>query len=350
MKHDSTTEALAVLPEEGGGAELSIMPLQQMQAMAKFIVDGGLFPSVTKESQAMTLMMMCHAKKMHPILALEDYDIIADRPTLKTQRVQARFIRSGGRIQWIERTDQRVEAKFTHPEAGEVTVDWDFKRAAAAGLVNKGTWKQYPRAMLTARVISEGIRTLYPVVLDGLYTPEEVSDMDARPPMGTLPFVPPEPEPETTSVSVEIPKSTRSKAKPKEVEGELVDETEKAKEPKPVEPKPVGPKTTSADLEQRKANIGPTREAPAPAPAEKDEIPGLEDREEAVPAETGKPVDPKIAFLAPHRKVVEEWLRKQKWLAPDQGLESLELARVNMILAKREAFLAAVGLPTGLGA
>ena len=35
--------------------------------------------------------------------------------------------------------------------------------------------------MLRARVISEGIRTVYPGVAVGIYTPEEVNDFDAAP-------------------------------------------------------------------------------------------------------------------------------------------------------------------------
>jgi len=54
-------------------------------------------------------------------------------------------------------------------------------RAKAAGLTGKQTWKQYPRAMLRSRVISEGIRTVYPGVAVGIYTPEEVGDFDAAP-------------------------------------------------------------------------------------------------------------------------------------------------------------------------
>jgi hypothetical protein len=54
-------------------------------------------------------------------------------------------------------------------------------RTKAAGLTGKQTWKQYPRQMLRARVISEGIRTVYPGVAVGIYTPEEVNDFDAAP-------------------------------------------------------------------------------------------------------------------------------------------------------------------------
>ena len=39
-------------------------------------------------------------------------------------------------------------------------------------------WTKYPRQMLRARVISEGIRATNPAVATGMYTPEEVQDME----------------------------------------------------------------------------------------------------------------------------------------------------------------------------
>ena len=48
--------------------------------------------------------------------------------------------------------------------------------AQRAGLASRDTWKSYPRAMLRARVISEGVRTSFPGVAIGVYTPEELQD------------------------------------------------------------------------------------------------------------------------------------------------------------------------------
>ncbi|MBK8271408.1 MAG: recombinase RecT, partial [Planctomycetes bacterium] len=60
---------------------------------------------------------------------------------------------------------------------GKVTVAWTLETAKEAELAGKDMWKKFPRAMLRARVISEGIRTVFPGVLAGMYTPEEVRDM-----------------------------------------------------------------------------------------------------------------------------------------------------------------------------
>src|SRR5207253_3013162 len=55
------------------------------------------------------------------------------------------------------------------------------------GLAGKDNWKNYPRQMLTARVISEGIRTVLPGVVAGVYTPEENQDFAPEPTRPTNP-------------------------------------------------------------------------------------------------------------------------------------------------------------------
>jgi hypothetical protein len=94
----------------------------------------------------------------------------------------ARFQQAGGKVEWTSYTDERVAAKFSHPQGGSIEVDWTMARAKTAGLGVKDVWKAYPRQMLRARVISEGVRTVYPGVAIGIYTPEEVQDFDEPPP------------------------------------------------------------------------------------------------------------------------------------------------------------------------
>jgi hypothetical protein len=90
----------------------------------------------------------------------------------------ARFQSAGGKVEWGEYTDTRVVGKFSHPSGGSVEVAWTTKMAQDAGLTKNPTWRSYPRQMLRSRCISEGIRTVFPGVVVGTYTPEEVQDMD----------------------------------------------------------------------------------------------------------------------------------------------------------------------------
>lgn len=153
----------------------TLIPIQDVERMGSAISASGLFGLKTRE-QAIALMLLAQAEGLHPVTAARDYHIMNGKPAMKADTMLARFQAAGGRVEWKSYTDERVEGVFTHPNGGSVTVDWTLERAERAGL-KSDTWKRYPRAMLRARVISEGIRTVYPGVLCGMYTPEEIVDM-----------------------------------------------------------------------------------------------------------------------------------------------------------------------------
>ena len=152
--------------------------LGDMQVMANAIVKSGLFGMKTPD-QALALMIVATTEGRHPGSVASDYHIIQGRASLKSDSMLARFQQSGGRVEWHDHTNEKVSATFSHPAGGSLRIDWDMARAKAAGLGGKDNWRSYPRQMLRARVISEGVRATFPAVLNGMYTPEEVQEFDA---------------------------------------------------------------------------------------------------------------------------------------------------------------------------
>ena len=86
------------------------------------------------------------------------------------------FILAGGKVQWHSLTDELADATFTHPQTGEVRIDWDMKRAQTA-FGKKDMYAKFPRQMLRSRVVSEGVRTLWPLATSGMYEPGEAADI-----------------------------------------------------------------------------------------------------------------------------------------------------------------------------
>jgi hypothetical protein len=154
----------------------ALVPINDMERMAVAVAKSGLFGMKTPE-QAMSLMLIAQAEGVHPARAIQEYHIIQGRPALRADAMLARFQAAGGRVEWTCYTDARVCGKFSHPQGGTVEIDWTQERAKAAGLLNRDNWKSYPRQMLRSRVISEGVRTVYPGSAAGIYTAEEVQDM-----------------------------------------------------------------------------------------------------------------------------------------------------------------------------
>jgi hypothetical protein len=118
---------------------------------------------------------------MHPAIAARDFDVIQGRPAKKAEAMMRDFMRSGGKVEWHELADTAAEATFSHPQGGSLRLRWDMDRAKKAELGSKDMWRKYPRQMLRARLISEGVRTVFPLATSGMYVPEEVRDIDDRP-------------------------------------------------------------------------------------------------------------------------------------------------------------------------
>lgn len=157
----------------------NIVTVNDMQKMAEAVAKSNLFGIKTSE-QALALMCIAQAENLHPGVVARDYHIINGRPALKADSMLARFQSVGGKVRWMENTDERVCAVFSHPSGGDLEVEWTMERAKKAELSSKDNWKKYPRQMLRARVISEGIRAIFPGVIAGSYSVEEVYDFDNK--------------------------------------------------------------------------------------------------------------------------------------------------------------------------
>jgi hypothetical protein len=159
--------------------------------MARRVAESRLIPGIDTPAAAFTLMMLCQAEGLHPGQALRRFHIINGRASMRADAIQAEFQRLGGVVYWERSDDLNCTARFVHPihapDPGQ-KIEWTYERAKRARLTNNPAWQSYPRNMLRARVISEGVRMILPGVLVGIYTPEEVSDFG----------------PETTGQTVEV--------------------------------------------------------------------------------------------------------------------------------------------------
>lgn len=154
----------------------NIVPFQEMEGMASYIVRSKLF-GAKDESQAMSLMLLAQAEGLHPMTAIQDFDIVQGRPARKTHSILARFQAAGGSVAWEEINGLRACGTFSHKQGGSLRVEWTFEQAKKAGLTNKDNWKNYPQAMLRARAIAEGVRAVFPGAIGGMLTVEEAQDL-----------------------------------------------------------------------------------------------------------------------------------------------------------------------------
>lgn len=179
-----------------------------MQLMAESIARSGLF-GMKSPDHALALMLVAQAEGMHPATVTQDYDIIQGKACRKSHSVMARFQQTGGKVEWHALTDAIADATFSHPAGGKLRMSWTFEQATAAKLTSKDNWRNYPRAMLRARLIAEAIRAIYPAALGGMLLAEEAQDL---PPQADIPAAPMKRvDPATGEISKTLPEIATKK-------------------------------------------------------------------------------------------------------------------------------------------
>lgn len=171
------TAVAKTAPQTAPHSESRTVTLAEMERAADAMARSGFYGIKTKE-EGLALMMVGQADGIHFAAAVRDYHVIGGRPALKADAMLARFQAAGGKVEWTKYTDDEVEGKFSHPSGGSVTVSWDKARVALAGLSTSPNHTKYPRAMKRSRCISEGVRTVHPGTAIGVYTVEEMQDME----------------------------------------------------------------------------------------------------------------------------------------------------------------------------
>jgi hypothetical protein len=167
----------------------AVMSFDEMQTAAAMMAESKLFPNWETKEKVMTLMLLCKAEGVDPVMAVNRYDNIQGRVSKKPKAMLDDFIKAGGRVEWLEKNDKIAKAKFISPDGAEHVDQFTIQDAQRANLTGKTVWKQYPENMLTARCVSKALNSFFPSATGLLYTPEECESIADQPeePRRTVP-------------------------------------------------------------------------------------------------------------------------------------------------------------------
>ncbi len=172
--------------------KIEIRSLDELDRIAEKAAQSGIF-GVKRPEQTFALMMLSADMGVSPMRALQEYHVLGDgRVTITASAALGRFKKAGGRIRYLERTEERCTVEAEHA-GSKVTVSWTLEDAQRAGLLGSPSWKRYPRQMLSARATMEAIRAVAPEVLSGMYAPEELEGPPLREPAQVVAEAPAEP-------------------------------------------------------------------------------------------------------------------------------------------------------------
>ena len=160
-------------------------PMQAIKTLGLAIFKSGIF-GLDKPEQGEILAMQCMVEKKSPLELARTYHFIQGQLAIRSDALLAKFQQAGGTVAWTERSDEKVKATFRKGTSSADIVA-DMKEYVGNGTALgkdgklKDNWKKWPRRMLTARAISEGVRLIAPECCFGTYTVEELDATPSRP-------------------------------------------------------------------------------------------------------------------------------------------------------------------------
>jgi hypothetical protein len=152
---------------------------REMIMLAGAVVSSRMFPGIDTKEKALVLMGLARSEGLNFMQAFRQYDIIQNRPAMKSGTLLAKFQKAGGKVNWTEMSDKRAAATWFAPGiVNPVEISFTIEEAQRAGLAGKDNWKHYPADMLIARCIARGVRRTMAGIAEGVLTVEEAQDLE----------------------------------------------------------------------------------------------------------------------------------------------------------------------------
>lgn len=255
-------------------------PMSAATTLGEWIARSGMF-GCERVEQGAILAMQCLVERKAPLELAKHYHIIGNKLALRADAMLALYRERGGKVRWIQFDDVGAKARWAY-DGNDVELGYTAEDAKRAGFLpaRAGSgWAKFPAEMMRARLISKAVRMLAPEVCTGTYTPEELEDIQ---------------RPAPTTVAVGITTSTPT--------------------PAPL-PQPVEIKVAEAEVVQ--------------------DVPVVDEQ-------TAQKQIFKLLSDADLLHSGRGFLISKNWIPTDGNLSQLSDSRAAKILAKPEAFLAAV--------
>ncbi len=193
QKERQRMSSKAIVKQQAGGLSVAgpMSEWEVMRSQAKELLQSGFLPkSIRTPEQAIAIMQTGKELGLGPMQSLRGIHVIDGKPAMSADLIAGLALARvpGSTLRVVESTNLvcRVEAAR---EGHKVTpFSFSMDDAKAAGLTGKDVWRKYPRAMLRARCLTEACRAVFPDVVMGLYSPEELEDSSPGKVIDVQPF------------------------------------------------------------------------------------------------------------------------------------------------------------------
>jgi len=159
--------------------------LDEVVKLSETLAKSSLLPEALrgKVPEVMMQIMAGSELGLAPMASLRSFHIISGKPVMSADAMVAVVLASGKceYFRRVEESDDRVTYATKRKGEPERKCTWTMEMAKSAALHQKDNWRLFKRAMLAGRSKSELARDVYPDVLAGVFTADEVGERDHGP-------------------------------------------------------------------------------------------------------------------------------------------------------------------------
>lgn len=156
-----------------------------LKEQASVLLKSGFLPPAIKTlEQAIAIGVKSWELDLPLMQGYSGISIVQNKPTIGAELMLSLIYKNcpGSVVEFTKLTDTGCELVARRPGGKAQTFKFDEGDARKAGLLRKGPWLQFPRAMYRSRAISECARSLFPdAIMGASYTPEELGSQPSVP-------------------------------------------------------------------------------------------------------------------------------------------------------------------------
>lgn len=181
MTEKMETRALAIIPTT----------ITEVTDLAERLSKSELLPKELRGKMSNVLVTILAGQEMglSPMASLRNFHVIEGKPVLSADGMVALCLGSGKAAYFRRTAESDTSVTYETLRVGEdkpQSCTWTMQQAKGAALDKKDNWRLFPRAMLAARAKAELARDVYPDVLAGCFTEDEVGDWKRPAPVDAI--------------------------------------------------------------------------------------------------------------------------------------------------------------------
>lgn len=158
---------------------LTVQTGLDLRSLGEVLASSDFFADTRDATQAIVKVLAGHELGFGPVASMTGIYIVKGKVSLSANLMGAAVKRSGRyNYRVLELTDEAAEIEFYEDGKAIGRSRFTLDDAKKAGLNTSDNWRKYPRNMLFARALSNGVKWYCPDVTGGpAYTPDELGAM-----------------------------------------------------------------------------------------------------------------------------------------------------------------------------